>query len=218
MTRVARSLFDGIRRIGGFASNLPKLGLAMSVVMGLATPSFAIDARRATVGLLPTKAVVSAPQGASNLCDAYEWACAKGERQMVIDKAAMDLLNQINRKANRSVQSVSDQQQYRVAERWSLPTKRGGDCEDFVLYKKVELMRAGFSADQLLIATVLDRKGGSHAVLVFRTGKQDLVLDNLTSTIKPWQKTGYTFLRLQNPEDPSQWVAVFAGGMFDKTS
>lgn len=215
MTGVARSF---VRSLGGAASRLSKLAVATAMAMAFATPSHAIDARRPDTGLLPTKVVVSAPQGASNLCDAYAWACAKSGRTSTIDKAAMTLINQINRKANRSVRAISDVAQYRIAERWALPTRRGGDCEDYALYKKLELIKAGFSPDQLLIATVLDRKGGSHAVLVLRTGKQDLVLDNLTSTIKPWQKTGYTFLRLQNPENPSQWVSVFAGGMFDKLS
>lgn len=215
MTGVARS---SVSKLGGAASRLSKFSIIAAMVMGLATPSHAIDARRTDVGLLPTKVVVSAPQGANSLCDAYEWACAKGNRGVSIDKAALDIVNQVNRKANRTVRAISDQQQYRTAERWALPSKRGGDCEDYALYKKLELIKAGFAADQLLIATVLDRRGGSHAVLVLRTGKQDLVLDNLTNTIKPWQKTGYTFLRLQNPENPRQWVSVFAGGMFDKVS
>lgn len=215
MTGVARSF---VRKLGGAASRLSKLTFIAAMMIGFASPSHAIDARRPDAGLLPTKVVVSAPQGASNLCVAYEWACAKGGRGVSIDKAALDLVNQINRKANRAVRAISDQSQYRIAERWALPTRRGGDCEDYALYKKLELIKAGFSPDQLLIATVLDRKGGSHAVLVLRTGKQDLVLDNLTSAIKPWQKTGYTFLRLQNPANPRQWVSVFAGGMFDKVS
>jgi predicted transglutaminase-like cysteine proteinase len=59
----------------------------------------------------------------------------------------------------------------------------------------------------------LDRKRQSHAVLVLRTGTQDLVLDNLTNKIVPWNKTGYTFLRLQNPKQPSGWVSVLAGGI-----
>jgi predicted transglutaminase-like cysteine proteinase len=195
-----------------------ELSLVAAMVVALAAPAHAIDARRPGVGLLPVKAVVSAPQGAGNLCDAYQWACARSTHAVVIDKTALDVARQINSRINRAVRPVSDVQQYRVAERWSLPTKRGGDCEDYALAKKRELIAAGFSPQSLLIATVLDRKGGSHAVLVLRTGAQDLVLDNLTSTIKPWQKTGYTFLRLQNPDNPRQWMSVFAGGMFDKVS
>lgn len=194
------------------------LSLVTALVVSLAAPAHAIDARRPDTGLLPVKAVVSAPQGAGNICTTYDWACARSTRAVVIDKTALDVVRQVNSRINRAVRPVSDLQQYRIAERWALPTKRGGDCEDYALAKKRELIAAGFAPQSLLIATVLDRKGGSHAVLVLRTGAQDLVLDNLTSTIKPWQKTGYTFLRLQNPENPRQWVSVFAGGMFDKVS
>lgn len=206
-----------MNRISNFLRN-SKAFLAIAIVVGLASPSFAIDARRNDAGLMPTKAVVSAPQGAGSLCAAYPWACAKGGAGMAITEASLDLVGDINRKANRKVRPVSDSQQYRVEERWAMPTKRGGDCEDYALFKKQALINAGFAPQQLLIATVLDRKGGSHAVLVLRTGKQDLVLDNLTSAIKPWNKTGYTFIRLQDPANPAQWVSVFAGGMFDKTS
>ena len=50
-------------------------------------------------------------------------------------------------------------------------------------------------------------------MLVMRTDDGDFVLDNLTSRILPWQATGYTFLRIQNPARPSQWSAVLAGGV-----
>ena len=109
---------------------------------------------------------------------------------------------------------MSDLQQYGIAERWTLPTKGKGDCEDYALYKKYELTRAGFPAEQLLIATLLDLNRASHAVLVVRTGANDLVLDNLTNKIVPWHKTGYTFLRMQDPRKPKRWVSVMAGGIF----
>lgn len=204
-------------RIANFLRKAKPL-LAAALLIAVATPSLAIDAGRAATGLLPVKAVVSAPQGAGQLCDLYAFACANGSEGVAIDKAALDLAADINRKANRVIRPVSDLQQYRVEERWTMPSKRGGDCEDYALFKKQALIEAGFAPRQLLIATVLDRKGGSHAVLVLRTGKQDLVLDNLNNSLKPWNKTGYTFLRLQNPENPSQWMSVFAGGMFDKIS
>lgn len=215
MDKASNLLARTFRTIRGVAGQAL---LATALLAGLATPSHAIDARRAAAGLLPVKAVVSAPQGAGNICDLYAFACATGTQGLAMDKAGLELVADINRKANRAIRPVADIQQYRVEERWTLPSKRGGDCEDYALFKKQELIRAGFAPQQLLIATVLDRKGGSHAVLVVRTGKQDLVLDNMTGAIKPWQKTGYTFLRLQNPENPAQWVSVFAGGMFDKIS
>lgn len=195
-----------------------RLTMIAAMLVGLAAPAHAIDARRTVPSLLPVKQVVSAPQGAGHICDSYDWACATSARSVTIDADALAVARQINSRVNRAVRPVSDLKQYRIEERWSLPTKRGGDCEDYALAKKRDLIAAGFAPQSLLIAAVLDRKGGSHAVLVLRTGAQDLVLDNLTGTIKPWNKTGYTFLRIQNPENPRQWVAVFAGGMFDRIS
>lgn len=125
----------------------------------------------------------------------------------------LQVVHAVNLRANRNIRPISDVAQYRVAERWALPTARGGDCEDYALFKKRELIRAGIPPDQLFVATVLDRKRQSHAVLVLRTGSQDLVLDNLTDRILPWKRTGYTFLRLQDPGQPTGWVSVLAGGL-----
>jgi predicted transglutaminase-like cysteine proteinase len=188
-----------------------RLGIAwLAFVIGLSAtmPALSIDARRA--GLIPIRAEAGVPSGAANLCATYDWACARKGRQMLIGEAALATAQAINLRANRSIRSISDMQQYRVAERWALPTARGGDCEDYAIYKKAALIKAGFPPDQLLIATVLDRTRQSHAVLVLRTGTQDLVLDNLTNRIVSWDKTGYTFLRLQDPRQPSRWVSVMA--------
>ena len=177
-------------------------------------PALSIDARRSEAQLIAFRGEAHAPPGAAALCDTYAWACMRSGKQMLIGEDTLSVVRAINSRANRSIRPVTDVQQYRVAERWSLPTARGGDCEDYALYKKQALIKAGIPAEQLLIATVLDRKRQSHAVLVLRTGAQDLVLDNMTNRILSWEKTGYTFLRLQDPRQPARWVSVLAGGMF----
>ena len=194
----------------------PRTGIAwLAIVIGLSStmPALAIDARRPTVDMIPIRAEAHPPPGARGLCATYDWACATSGQFLPIGESVMQTVRAINSKANRIIRPVSDVNQYRIAERWSLPTARGGDCEDYALYKKRELIRAGIPAEQLLIAAVLDRKRQSHAVLILRTGTQDLVLDNMTSRILPWHKTGYTFLRLQDPRQPARWVSVMAGGM-----
>ena len=84
--------------------------------------------------------------------------------------------------------------------------------EDLVLLKKLRLIEAGVPASSLLMATVLDLRGARHAVLVLRTSGGDLVLDSLQDRIKHWVDTRYTFLKLQNPQSPGSWDAIFAGG------
>lgn len=208
-----------MRRMKAILSKaVPGSLLSLAIFASFANPAHAIDARKTLADLLPTKTSVSAPAGASSLCSQYDWACARTGKTQAIDLAAIAVAQKINTAANRKVRPVSDVAQWSIAERWTLPTARGGDCEDYALLKKMMLIQAGFSPDQLLIATVLDRQRRSHAVLVLRTGTQDLVLDNMTGRIKHWRDTGYTFLRLQDPRQPNRWVGVFAGGMLAKVS
>lgn len=161
---------------------------------------------------------VAAPAGAKTLCRQYAWACARSGPALhdgALRPAEIDLARQINLSVNRRVRSLTDEAQYRKPELWALPTARGGDCEDFALLKKRELMARGLAPENLLITTVLDRKRESHAVLVLRTVRGDLVLDNLTDRVVGWRETGYTFLRMQNPDDPRRWNAVIAGALVD---
>ena len=157
--------------------------------------------------LKPVSAVV-APSGARGLCQTTPWACSVSSSTKAISATDLPTLNKVNRSINRKVRSVSDIAQFNVEEKWSLPTARGGDCEDFALLKKHELIRLGYPAQSLLIATVLDKKRRGHAVLIVRIQTGDLVLDNLTNSIKVWKETGYVFLRMQDPNAPSRWVTV----------
>ena len=157
---------------------------------------------------------IAAPAGFAQVCDRYSWACSGVTRGQMGEADILDLARSVNRRINAGFHQVSDERQYGVTEVWALPTGRGGDCEDFVLLKKLALIKNGVPASRLLIATVLDRQRAPHAVLVLRTATGDLVLDNLRTQIRPWNKTGYTFLRMQNPDAPQVWQAVFAGGIF----
>ncbi|WP_085807818.1 transglutaminase-like cysteine peptidase [Roseovarius albus] len=162
--------------------------------------------------LAPKRASV-APDGFSGVCARYPWACARSNKSQLSSEVILKLAKRVNTQVNRQTKEIEDQDQYGKEEYWALPTTRGGDCEDFALSKKMRLMSHGVSSDRLLIATVLDRDLNSHAVLVLRTDRGDLVLDNLTSKIVSWRSTGYTFLKLQNPKAKHKWQAVLAGGV-----
>lgn len=178
-------------------------------LLGMPVPAVATALRP---HLTPVKDV-GAPEGFSGVCTRYAWACAFSGGT---DFSNADLLahaEEINLAVNASTREISDEAQYARTEYWALPTSRGGDCEDFALAKKKALIARGISPQRLLIATVLDRKSNPHAVLVVRTEAGDVVLDNLTNRILDWRKTGYTFLRMQNPQAPNRWSAVLAGGV-----
>lgn len=182
---------------------------ALAAMIALSGGAMAMDAGQSDA-FLPVRKAATAPAGASALCRTYDWACAGKTSAAAVGADVLKVAAQINRAANSAIRPISDMDQYATAERWTLPTKRGGDCEDYALFKKMQLIQAGISADRLLVAAVLDKKNNPHAVLVLRTDMGDFVLDNLTSRVLPWNKTGYAFLRMQNPARPSEWVGTYA--------
>ncbi|MEM7075533.1 MAG: transglutaminase-like cysteine peptidase [Pseudomonadota bacterium] len=162
--------------------------------------------------LLP-KQKTSAPGGFSSVCARYPWACARTGDTRHSTETVIRLAKAVNARVNKATVEITDRRQYGREEVWAMPTARGGDCEDFALAKKYELVSRGVPSESLLIATVLDRNLENHAVLILRTKRGDLVLDNLTSKVLPWRQTGYTFLKLQNPNALATWHAVIAGGV-----
>ena len=194
----------------GLRAALRTFGIA--ALISLLPASFAAAGQRPD--FLVARQAIAAPSGAGAICARYDWACARGNGLKMSDAAAMKVARSVNSAVNRKTRPVSDLAQYGVSENWTLPSQRGGDCEDLALMKKKSLIAQGVAPERLLIATVLDRKRGSHAVLVLRTAAGDYVLDSLVGSIKPWRATGYSFLKMQDPAAPSRWNAIFAGGIF----
>ena len=154
---------------------------------------------------LVPKFAAAPPKGAIDLCNRYSWACSPRKGAAPLSKEALTLARQINTRVNRDVRQISDSRQFGRSEYWTLPTNIGGDCEDLALLKKAQLLQRGVPPEMLLIATVLDRQGQNHAVLVIRTSAGDYVLDSLTNQIRLWSETRYSFLRIQDPNAPRKW-------------
>jgi predicted transglutaminase-like cysteine proteinase len=213
---LAGKLLAGLRVSASSArSSARTLTSAVLITIGAQTST----AQSQTLGAIPVRLmpqgqIVSAPGGAAHLCVNYSWACAhSGRRNTQITQEQMNEAIRVNSRVNGSVRQISDMEQYGREDVWALPTARGGDCEDIALLKMLELIQAGLPPERLLLATVLDRNRQGHAVLVLRTGRGYYVLDNLTNEVRLWEQTGYTFIRMQNPDAPSTWVSVFAGGI-----
>ena len=112
-------------------------------------------------------------------------------------KLASDL-QRVNRSVNRSIRFKSDR-----GDVWQASVTEG-DCEDYVLTKRKKLIRMGVSANALRVASVRNSRGERHAVLVVRTSKGELVLDNARSQILPRNKTGYRWVAMSS-ENPHRW-------------
>jgi predicted transglutaminase-like cysteine proteinase len=151
------------------------------------------------------------PVGFVSFCSRHESECRAigGTRfQVQMSPERWDLLNQVNRFVNGSVTPLTDEEIYQKSEFWDFPHGGSGDCEDYVLLKKRYLEGLGFPAEALLITVVLDEAGEGHAVLMAKTDRGDLVLDNRRNNILLWSDTKYEFLKRQSQDDPQIWVAL----------
>jgi predicted transglutaminase-like cysteine proteinase len=113
-------------------------------------------------------------------------------------------LGRVNTQVNRSIKAVKE---IGTRDRWEVDVTRG-DCEDFALTKRRQLISLGWSPRTLRIAVTRTASGEGHAVLVVKTSKGDLVLDNRTSEIKRWQRTDLSWLKIQSGDNPRMWHAL----------
>ena len=127
---------------------------------------------------------------------------------MQMSTSRMKDLISVNAKVNNEVSPVTDAEHFGVTERWSYPDDGKGDCEDYVLLKRRDLMARGWPASSLLITVVRDLKNEGHAVLTAHTSKGDLILDNVRDEIVSWNQTGYRFVKRQSTENVNLWVSL----------
>ncbi|MBB4953368.1 putative transglutaminase-like cysteine proteinase [Agrobacterium vitis] len=116
-------------------------------------------------------------------------------------------LVEVNTSVNTTIRPETDMEQYGVEEVWAYPVT-AGDCEDYVLLKRRELMDKGMSASDLLITVVLQPNGEGHAVLTVRTDRGEFTLDNMRNKIMLWSDTEYTYLKRQASDNPGQWIKI----------
>lgn len=112
-----------------------------------------------------------------------------------------------NTLGNLLISPLTDLEYYQSEEVWALPGSYG-DCEDYVLLKRKWLVERGWPTGALLITVAFDEYGEGHAVLIARTDRGDLVLDNRTNSILPWDRTPYRYVKRQSTSDPNRWVRV----------
>lgn len=186
---------------------MPRMAILLSVasMFLLAFPAVITAQPGAGIHARVSSSVV-APPGFRDACRRYGWLCGHRRGKVgMSDDQLLALAQDVNGRVNRSVSEMSDQANYGVPERWSLPYNGRGDCEDFALAKKKMLLESGVDSRRLLMAVALDRRGDNHAVLLVRLDSGDVVLDNATSRIVPWRQTGYRFLAKQTSSNKSQW-------------
>jgi len=184
--------------------------------IGLATAFFAAafgtSAASASEAFMTTGGLTSQPIGHYELCKRMPEECSVRSRNVMPEKMSHDfwqLIVSVNSSVNQKVKPLTDKEIYGVEEYWAYPDTVG-DCEDYVLLKRRDLMQAGISPANLLITVVRKPDGEGHAVLTVRTDKGDFILDNLVDGVKNWSETEYTYLKRQATNNSGRWVSIEA--------
>jgi predicted transglutaminase-like cysteine proteinase len=115
-------------------------------------------------------------------------------------------MTRVNQKVNAGIAPEANLQGL-AGERWLIDPDRG-DCNDYAVTKRHDLMARGWPARALLLSEVVARGGEHHLVLVARTQEGDFVLDNMTTKIVPWFKTPYQWVRVQLPGVARLWTTI----------
>ncbi len=159
----------------------------------------------------PVGETARAPIGWVEFCVEYGPECktkASAPRDVVLSTQAWKDLQRINLSVNTRIKPMTDMDHWGVVERWNYPDDGYGDCEDYALEKRKELMRAGWPREALLMTVVRDQNGDGHAVLTVKTDKGEYILDNQRDDVRLWSDTGYRFVKRQSQSDPNVWVAL----------
>jgi predicted transglutaminase-like cysteine proteinase len=192
--------------------------LMFSVVLAGAFAANDADARvrsqRDSSGL-PSIAEASptlAPFQHVRFCLRYPTDCKsrpmEGER-IELNAENSELLKRVNRSVNMSITPQLKSYGSNLEDEWTIAPDRG-DCNDYAVTKRHELVENGLPSKALRLSVVTTATGIGHLVLVVATTKGDVVMDNLTEAIRPWQSTNYHWLKIQSATDARFWHGVKA--------
>jgi predicted transglutaminase-like cysteine proteinase len=186
-----------------------RVSLAITAVLSTGFSS-AYGSVRTTVQHIRFDAPTLAPMAYTQFCLRYPGECRArkifrgGPVQLSVSRRIE--LARVNDVVNARIVPEANQQGL-AGEIWLINPDRG-DCNDYAVTKRHELMVRGWPARALLLSEVVTVSGEHHLVLVVRTLDGDLVLDSLTDRIKPWFKSPYRWVRMQLPSASKYWTRV----------
>lgn len=152
-----------------------------------------------------------APMAFFAFCLRYPEDCEERKKRfrmrpvMLTEKRWSDLV-QVNLEVNRSITPQANAGGV-LNEEWVL-SPSAGDCNDYAVTKRHELLSRGWPSRALLLAEVVIPSGEHHLVLVVSTRDGDLILDNLNSVVQPVSKANYRWIRAQTGTNPKFWSEI----------
>jgi predicted transglutaminase-like cysteine proteinase len=189
-----------------------KAFIAVSIALFAIAWGAAAHARLLQASFAAVGAETSVPYGWVDFCGRRPEEC-NVQRLPALDVRLTDrawqALDSVNRSVNAAIEPVSNLQHWgTMLDHWDYPIDGKGDCKIYALYKRKLLLGQGFPRQALLMPIVFDREGDGHAILTVKTDHGEFVLDNLSEQVRPWNATGYRFVKRQSQEDPNLWVSI----------
>jgi predicted transglutaminase-like cysteine proteinase len=166
---------------------------------------------------LPAITISAPAAGVTRAVPAWLTFCEKRPEECSVDLGEPETISltrsvwqqilAVNARVNASVEPLTDEAHWGVTDEWDFPADGYGDCEDYQLLKRKLLVEGGLPRRALRMTVVIDQDGEGHAVLMARTDRGDFILDNKTSAIRPWHRTGYSYVKREN-QDGSGWTSL----------
>lgn len=193
------------------ASDTVDRGAAVVSIGGLdPTAVLRRDSAVDSLRYMPVGEITDSPLGFRDMCLRDPRECvltgAGGAADRLSQEQIMGLLGATNRRINRKIRWRADI----GADTWERPHGNHpyGDCEDFAIAKRDELVAAGLAPDKMFLAIGYLSGAGLHAVLIVRTGQGDMVLDSLREKIVAWNETRYVWVMRETAASSTEWRLV----------
>jgi predicted transglutaminase-like cysteine proteinase len=146
------------------------------------------------------------PAGVLGFCVKYLAECAatgSGNVVVALDDRRRHELESIQAEVNAAIAPRAV-----PGHAWFYPVNGYGECNQYALEKRRELMALGWPREALLLTAAYTEGGEGHLVLVARTSAGDLVLDNRAGPVVDWSYLPYRWVSQQRAGNLVQWVSL----------
>ena len=188
-----------------------------AALIGLSLLISGAAAQAQTLASLPITSTPISSVGTAKPLQGWTQFCQENRSECAVNVSEADTIDltpqawktivSVNSRVNSSIKAVTDADHWGVVDTWGFPDDGRGDCEDFQLLKRRLLAEAGLPRRAMRMTVVIDELGEGHAVLMVRTNRGDFVLDNKTSSVLPWHRTGYVYIKRES-QDAVGWVSL----------
>jgi predicted transglutaminase-like cysteine proteinase len=148
------------------------------------------------------------PFGHTVFCQTYPADCEQSSSTKLFPNTAARRagLDTVNRQVNASIAPEAEEVTSNIDKNWLLAPAKG-NCSDYAVTKRHDLLQKGWSSSCLLLAEVTLKTGEHHLILVAETEGGEFILDNLDQNLLSLEEARkrYFWNRIESPIDPKRW-------------